>query len=326
MQHESRRIGIVVYDGVLSIDVAGPLEVFDTARQQTDGGPNPSYSVEIVAKRAGPIATAAGMEIIARVGFGDCEPFDTVLVAGGHSSLEAAYDDEITTYLRSISGRTRRIASVCTGAFVLAGAGLLDGRRAATHWAYADTLAEMFPNVLVDADPIYLRDGNVYTSAGGTAGTDLALAMVEEDHGRELALHVARCLVMFLKRPGGQSQFSPFLAEQLADHPPIRRLQDWIVENLREDLTVPSLAKRVAMSPRNFTRHFTEEVGASPARYVESLRIVAARHLLEDSRRPVKSVAATCGFGSEEAMRRAFLKTLGVGPAAYRERFRSALD
>jgi transcriptional regulator GlxA family with amidase domain len=212
---------------------------------------------------------------------------------------------------------------VCTGAFVLAAAGLLDGRRATTHWRSCASLARRYPQITVDADPIFVRDGNIYTSAGVTAGMDLALALVEEDHGREVALHVARELVLFLRRPGGQSQFSAQLAVQAADREPLRELQAWIADHLDQDLSIPALAARVAMSERNFARVFTREVGVTPARFVETARIEAARRRLEESSHGVEAVAAQCGFGTAESMRRTFLRRLRVPPSAYRHRFTS---
>jgi transcriptional regulator GlxA family with amidase domain len=219
--------------------------------------------------------------------------------------------------------RVRRFGSVCTGAFILAEAGLLDGRRATTHWGSCALLAQRYPRVSVDPNPIFVRDGNVYTSAGVTAGMDLALALVEEDHGHEVALGVARELVLFLRRPGGQSQFSAQLAVQSADRAPLRDLQAWIADNLGGDLSVPALAAHAAMSPRNFARVFTQEVGVTPARFVEQARVEAACRRLEESANGVDAIAAECGFGSTESMRRAFLRRLRVPPSAYRHRFAS---
>ena len=218
----------------------------------------------------------------------------------------------------------RRLASVCSGTFLLAEAGLLDGRRATTHWRVCDELAHRYPKITVERDPIFVGDRGVYTSAGVTAGMDLALALVEEDHGRELALRVARQLVMFLKRPGGQSQFSAQLAVQAADREPLRELQAWIADHLDADLSVAELASQVAMSERNFARVFTREVGLTAARFVERARVEGARRRLEESTDGVEMIAARCGFGSAEVMRRAFLRLLGVPPSAYRGRFRSA--
>jgi transcriptional regulator GlxA family with amidase domain len=213
------------------------------------------------------------------------------------------------------------VSSVCTGAFVLAKAGLLDGRRATTHWASCDRLAARYPAVTVEPDPIFVRDGNVYTSAGVTAGMDLALALVEEDLGRKTALEVARRLVLFVKRPGGQSQFSAQLAAQTADREPLRELQDWIGGNLDADLSVPALARRAHMSERNFARAFRRELGLTPAAYVEIARVESARMALESAATPVEVVARQAGFGTVETMRRAFHRRLGVGPADYRARF-----
>ena len=226
-------------------------------------------------------------------------------------------------WLRLAARRSRRVASVCTGAFLLARAGLLDGRRATTHWASCDALARNYPAVTVDPDPIFVRDGNVYTSAGVTAGIDLALALVEEDLGRRAALDVARSLVLFIRRPGGQAQFSSGLAGQAAIQPGIRELQDWVSDNLDSDLSVPALAERAFMSPRNFARVFSREVGLTPAAYVESLRLERARLLLETTEMQLEEIARRCGFGTVETLRRAFGRRLRVSPSDYRSRFAS---
>jgi transcriptional regulator GlxA family with amidase domain len=223
--------------------------------------------------------------------------------------------------LRAAAGRSRRVASVCTGAFLLARAGLLDGRRATTHWNSCGELARRYPAVHVESDPIFVRDGDVYTSAGVTAGIDLALALVDEDLGPKLARDVARWLVLFLRRPGGQSQFSAALAGQQAEREPLRDLQGWVMDHLDEDLTVPALAERVFMSPRNFARAFKREVGMTPAVYVETVRVERARTLLETGGEGVEQVARRCGFGTVETMRRVFRRRLGVSPGDYRQRF-----
>ncbi len=233
--------------------------------------------------------------------------------------------DDLVGWLRAHAGRAERLVSVCTGAFLLAEAGLLDGRRVTTHWASCDTLAERFPGVRVDPDPIFVRDGHVATSAGVTAGIDLALALVEEDLGREAALTVARYLVVFLRRPGGQAQFSAQLRAQSARREPLRDLQGWISDHPGADLSVEALAERVGLSPRQFARAFTAEVGVTPGRYVDRVRLEAARRLLEDSSRGIEQVARDCGYGTPEAMRRAFLRVLGVSPAEYRRRFRTSV-
>ncbi len=227
-------------------------------------------------------------------------------------------------WLREAAGRVRRIASVCTGAFLLAEAGLLDGRRATTHWRYCDALAAAFPAIDVEPDAIHVRDGNIYSSAGVTAGMDLALALVEADYDRTLALAVARDKVMFLKRPGGQSQFSAALAAQDDDEGPFGTLQYWIFDNLDADLSVPSLADRVAMSPRNFARVFARRTGTTPAKFVESARLESSRRRLEDSSAPLDGIARACGFGNAERLRKAFQRRFRVTPQDYRRRFRAS--
>jgi transcriptional regulator GlxA family with amidase domain len=225
-------------------------------------------------------------------------------------------------WLKRISARTRRVGSVCTGAMLLARAGLLDGRRATTHWNWCQTLIKRAPRTHVDADPIFVRDENVYTSAGVTAGMDLALALVEEDHGSRLALQVARNLVLYLRRPGGQSQFSAALSLQLTDRKPLRELEAWVLDNLHKPVTVPLLAQRVAMSPRNFARVFTKEMKTTPAKFVERLRVEAARRRLEESHNSMEMIAGECGFGNVNSMRNVFQRTLKIAPGQYRRHFR----
>jgi transcriptional regulator GlxA family with amidase domain len=227
-------------------------------------------------------------------------------------------------WLRRQSVRVRRIASVCTGAFLLAEAGLLKGRRATTHWGACEELARDFPDTVVEPDTIFVRDGAIYTSAGVTSGMDLALALVEEDCGRDVALAVARELVMFLQRPGGQAQFSAQLAGQLAEHEPLRELQTHILEHPEEDLSIGALARRAAMSPRNFARVFTREVGRTPARFVASARVETARRLLEETREPLEQVASRSGLANPETLRRTFMRLVGIAPGQYRERFTRA--
>ncbi|MGZ8676474.1 MAG: GlxA family transcriptional regulator, partial [Solirubrobacterales bacterium] len=251
-------------------------------------------------------------------------PIDTLVVAGGFGVHEAVGDEALVRWLRSAAGRSRRVASVCSGSFLLARAGLLEGRRATTHWSSCEELARRHPEITVDPDPIFVHDGDVWTSAGVTAGMDLSLALVERDLGRETALAVARWLVLFLQRPGGQAQFSSHLAAQLADRAPLRELQSWIADNLDEDLRVEALADRAAMSPRNFARTFRREIGLTPAAYVEALRVERARQCLEQDSDPIERVADRCGFGTPETMRRAFARRVGIAPADYRARFRRA--
>jgi transcriptional regulator GlxA family with amidase domain len=321
-------VALVGYPDVQLLDVAGPLEVFaSTSRWLLAEGrrTTPGYAVELLARAPGTVATSSGLRLVADRAYRAVRGgVDTLLVAGGPGTPAAMRDRALLAWLRRMASRVRRLGAVCTGTFVLAEAGLLDGRRATSHWNWCATLAERYPRVTVDPDPIFIRDGHVYTSAGVTAGMDLALALVEEDYGRDVALQVARQLVLFLRRPGGQSQFSAQLATQAADREPLRELQAWIVDHPGADLSVPALARRVAMSPRNFARVFAQEVGTTPARFVEAVRVEAARRRLEESAHGVDVVASACGFGTAEAMRRAFLRRLRVPPSAYRSRFRTA--
>jgi transcriptional regulator GlxA family with amidase domain len=323
-----RRMVMVAFPGAQIVDVIGPLEVFANAnrRLEADGDRRaPRYSVEIVAREAGPLATMSGLEVVAKRALRDVRgPIDTLLVAGGEGTVKALADRALIDFLRRTAPRARRVASICSGTFLLAEAGLLDGRSATTHWAHCAELAQRYPRIRVETDPIFVRHGKLWSSAGVCAGMDLALAMAEEDHGRELALTVAQWMVIFLKRPGGQSQFSVGLAAQATEHEKIRELQVWALAHIAADLGVAALAKRVAMSPRNFARVFAREVGETPARWVERARVEAARRLLEESEDGVERVAERCGFGTAETLRRAFLRQLRVSPAAYRARFRSA--
>jgi len=323
-----RRVVLVAFPDVQVLDVTGPLEVFANANRRLEAlndRRSPRYTVEIAAREAGPLRTTSGIELVASRALRDVRgPIDTLLVAGGDGTRAALRDRALVDFIRRAAGRARRVASICSGTFLLAEAGLLDGRRATTHWAACAELAERYPKIHVETDPIFVRDGKMWSSAGVCAGMDLALALAEQDHGRELALTVAQWMVLFLKRPGGQSQFSVGLAAQATEHERIRELQAWAQAHLASDLGIAKLAKRVAMSPRNFARVFAREVGETPARWVERARVEAARRALEESDDGVEAIASRCGFGTAETMRRAFLRQLRVGPSAYRARFRSA--
>ncbi len=312
------------------LDITGPLEVFGRAARwltEERGWRIPAYTVEIAAAKAGPFATSSGIRLIADRSTAQVRgPIDTILVAGGRGTTVALRDRALVDWLRASIHCTRRLCSVCTGAFLLAEAGLLDGLRATTHWRQCERLAAQYPAVSVETDPIFVRAGKIFTSAGVTAGIDLALALLEDDHGRDVALAVARELVMFLRRPGGQSQFSVQLSAQVADREPIRELQRWIADHLGADLSVDVLARRAAMSPRNFARVFTREVGVTPGEFVEKSRVEAARRRLEESADGVDSIASECGFGTRETMRRAFIRRLHVPPSAYRSRFHQKLS
>jgi len=314
-----RRVVIVVYPGVQTLDVTGPAEVLRAATLMRPS----AYDVTVAARDQGPLPTST-VSLMPDERLEDVEsgPIDTLIVAGGTGTRAAEDDERLVDWLREAARRSRRVTSVCTGAFLLAKAGLLDGRRATTHWASCADLAARYPAVTVEPDPIFVRDGNVATSAGVTAGMDLALALVEEDLGRQTALDAARWLVLFLQRPGGQAQFSAQLAAQTADRAPLRELQGWIPDHLDQDLTVPALARRALMSDRNFARAFRRETGLTPGAYVEAARIERARIALETSDLPVEEVARQAGFGTVETMRRAFRRQVGVSPADYRTRFR----
>ena len=318
-----RRVWIVAFPGAQVLDVTGPWEVFALANR-AGGTRAPRYAVSVVAPSAGAIATSGGLALVAQRTLAQATgPVDTLVVAGGEGTRPHLLDGRLVRWIARAARRARRVASVCTGAFLLAEAGLLDGRRATTHWAMCDALARRFPAVRVERDPIFVRDGHVFTSAGITAGIDLALQLVEEDCGRDVALTVARWLVMFLRRPGGQSQFSAQLSAQLAERDGLRDVQGWIAEHPEAELTVPALARRAHMSPRNFARAFRRETGVTPAAYVEAQRVEAARRLLETTAGNVAEVAAACGFGRPETMHRAFRRVVHIAPAQYRRHFRT---
>ena len=313
----ARRVVIAAFPDCQSLDVAGPAEVFASA----------GYAVEVVAPDPEPFAMSNGMRVIPEAAMADVRGrIDTLVVAGGAGTRRAATDERVIAWVRDAAKRSRRVTSVCTGAFVLGQAGLLAGRRATTHWEWCELLGRLFPDVEVEPDAIFVADRGVYTSAGVTAGIDLALALVEEDLGPQRAREIAQQLVVFLRRPGGQSQFSAQLAAQPAEREPLRELQAWIAANPAADLSVASLAARVAMSPRNFARAFRRETGMTPAAYVESVRVEHARIALEGTTSQIEAIARQSGFGTVETMRRAFHRRLGVGPGAYRSRFQPVME
>jgi transcriptional regulator GlxA family with amidase domain len=316
---------MLAYPGVQVLDVMGPLEVFSrTSRWLRDHGHrrDHAYRVEIIGIRHGAFPASSGLRLHAEHGYAEVRGgIDTLLIAGGVGSEHYRHDAALRRWIKRQAGQVRRLASVCTGAFLLAEAGLLAGRRATTHWGACANLAREFPGIRVEPDPVFIRQGSIYTSAGVTAGMDLALAMVEEDHGRDVALAVARELVMFVRRPGGQAQFSAQLSAQLAEREPIRDLQAYIAEHPAEDLSVEKLARRLATSPRTFARVFAREVGMTPAHYVAAVRVESARRLLEETHEPLESICQASGLGTSESMRRAFLRVVGVPPGQYRQRF-----
>ncbi|WP_199175627.1 GlxA family transcriptional regulator [Telmatospirillum siberiense] len=321
--HHPLRVEILAYPDVQLLDVAGPLQVFASANDLARGAGNaPPYAPVVVAAEGRFVTTSAGLGLAAEPLPEPALPLDTLIVSGGFGVNQACTDVRSVEWITARAIVARRVASVCSGAFLLATAGLLEGRRAVTHWRRCREFADRFPSVRLEPDPIFLRDGKFWTSAGVTAGIDLTLALVEADLGRTVALAVARQLVVFLKRPGGQSQFSSALALQQGGDEAFERLHAHIADNLRGDLSVAALARIAAMSERSFIRHYRQATGSTPARGVERIRVEAARQMLETNQ-PVKRVAARCGFGSEETMRRSFLRLLGTTPQAYRERFAS---
>ncbi|KJS60625.1 GlxA family transcriptional regulator [Streptomyces rubellomurinus] len=334
----ARSVVVVLYEGVQSLDVTGPVEVFAgaAAAARRPG----AYRVTTASPGGAPVRSSSGLRLLPDADLAEVGPVHTLVVPGGvrpggpdedadpdlDEDPDERPDADLVARIRELAGRAERVVSVCTGAFLLAEAGLLAGRRATTHWAYCEELARRFPDVAVDPDPIHVRDGHVATSAGVTAGIDLALALVEEDLGRDTALLIARHLVVFLRRPGNQAQFSTQLAAQVAARQPLREVQRWIAEHPETDLSVEALAARVALSPRHFARSFAAEVGVTPGRYVDGVRLEAARRLLEDTEDGIEEIARSCGYGTPEAMRRAFVRSLAAPPAEYRRRFRSTPD
>lgn len=322
-----RRIVLLAAPDSQILDLVGPFQVFTRATEilaRSHPGAPPLYSIEVATTKPGMLLTSCGLRLQPHCTFRQVRgAADTLLVVGG-GSIEAGKEDAaVVQWLQDLAPRLRRVGSICTGAFLLARTGLLNGRRATTHWKYCELLARRYPAVKVEPDPIFVRDGSVYTSAGVTAGMDMALALVEEDAGSELALEVARELVLYLRRPGGQSQFSAALNLQASDREPFRDLGTWVLEHLRSDLSVDVLASHVGMSPRNFARVFRAEMKTTPAKFVETLRLEAARRRLQESNASLESIAATCGFRNCDAMRSTFRRALRVAPGEYRWRFQS---
>ncbi len=323
---ELRTIAIIVYEGIEILDAVGPIEVFDMAnRELIENGPGkPAYTIKVLAGEAGPFASSSGTRLVADAGWDDfTDAIDTMIVVGSCDKYlnRALVDRRLIDWLRSAGARVRRLVSVCTGAFLLAEAGLLDGKRATTHWMDVERLRAEYPMVNVDPDAIYVRDGAVSTSAGVSTCMDLALALIEEDLDRNVALSVARRMVLFLKRPGGQAQFSTHLRAQMAVDSPLGRFLEWLEENIHLGLTVDELADQAAMSPRNFARVFVRDTGMTPARYIDQLRFERAIRLLEDTNKPLAAIACESGFSSTEQLRRAFQRRMGITPLEYRTRF-----
>jgi len=304
----TRGIGLLVLPGVHLMSFAGPLDVFiraSAALSRAGKKRSPAYEIQLLTHSETALPAGAGLSLAGGVCWREARyPIDTLLVLASGDVARSPIDPELLAWIRARAADVRRVGSVCAGAFVLAAAGLLDGRQATTHWQLADLLAQRYPHISVDGDRIYTQDGNIWTSAGVSAGVDLALAMVEEDHGHGLALEIARRMVLFMRRGAGQRQFSSQLAAQAADHQPIRELIAWMSEHLDADLSVPALARRAGMSERNFSRVFTQQVSTTPARFVARLRTEAAKAKLASTDHKLEAVAQTAGFGDGETLRR----------------------
>jgi transcriptional regulator GlxA family with amidase domain len=322
----SRRIVFTAYDGVSLLDLSGPLEAFRVAADFALKEQRTTYECIVVSARGGRVTTADGVELhtkSARSVSG--QTIDTLVVPGAFLVEDVTRDRALIQWLRKTAPACRRICSVCVGSFLLAAAGILDGRRAATHWMHAPLLASRHPNVTVEPDAIYVHDRKVWSSAGVTSGIDLALALIEQDTGREVAIKVARILVVYLKRAGGQSQYSALLdAQAHSDSDRFNELEQWIAEHLRSDLRVEVLADRLHMSPRNFARVYVQTRGRTPAKAIEAIRLDTARRRLEETTDRIEKIAEDCGFSGEEQMRLAFVRSLGIPPREYRKRFASA--
>ncbi|WP_425071002.1 GlxA family transcriptional regulator [Sagittula sp. S175] len=323
-EERGRSVVMVTYPDAHILDVVGPLEVLTGAKYFLPEGPAP-YDVRLAAAQTGPVPTTSGLILTADLGFAeamnDTAPIDTLIVSGGHGTMAAVEDRALLDFVRKAATRARRIVSICTGAMILAEIGLLDGRRASTHWWWCPILKSRYPKVRVERDAIFVRDGNIWTSAGVTAGMDLALALVEMDWGHDVALQVARYNVMYMMRPGGQSQFSAHLVAQAAEDPAINATLEFILANPGDALTVTALAARAGLSERTFARRFKDETGLTPASYVETARVQAARVALETRPQGIEQIARDTGFQNAERMRRAFQRHLGVSASEYRDRF-----
>jgi len=320
----AKRIVIVIYPGVTLLDVAGPAQVFSTANNASaDDGPAPDYQVILASPTGSQIVTDTGI-CLSSVTLREAAsaPIDTLIVAGGNGVFERLEETELVGWIAQQYDSCRRLASTCMGAFLTAEAGLLEGKVVTTHWRHVDELQRRYPNTYVHQAPLFTHDGKLWSAAGVSAGIDLALAMVSEDHGHDIAMQVAQSLVVFLKRPGGQSQFSDVLAAQRGDRSGFfSDLQAWVSNNLQSDLTVEILAQRSGMSPRTFARHYKNRTGITPAKFVECLRVSKAKQLLEQRDVPIITIARQVGFIDEQRMRRSFVRSVGISPYEYRKKF-----
>ncbi|MCP4159948.1 MAG: GlxA family transcriptional regulator [Deltaproteobacteria bacterium] len=321
---ENKKVIQVIFNGSQILDITGPMEVFAQANEILSKNGDFFYDLSLISHKKGPVSTSSGLKLLAEEdfkSFNSSNLLDTLLIAGGNGVYQARFQKDLIDFVREHGKNAMRIASICSGTFILAEAGLLDGKQATTHWSVTEKLALEYPEIDVKPDNIFIRDGNIYSSAGVTAGIDLALSLVEEDHGRKIALEIAKQLVVFMKRQGGQSQFSTTLIGQYAARGVLKDILKWIKQNPKQDMSVDALALRCAMSERNFARVFKQEVGMTPGRYVEKMRVEYAAELIESRGDDFHKIASTSGFSSDEMMRRAFMRQLNVLPNSYRKRF-----
>ncbi|MEO6102550.1 MAG: GlxA family transcriptional regulator [Pseudoxanthomonas sp.] len=318
------RVVLLAYEHMNVLDLCGPLQALATASRHCDSNSPPRYDTIVASADGGLVMTSSGLAVATvAVDSLNGHPIDTLIAPGGCKGEVYSAPQKLIDWVAQRAPSVRRLCSVCTGAFLLAKAGQLDGKKVATHWEWANRLRESHPAIDVDADSIFVRDGTLWTSAGVTAGIDMTLALIEDDFGHQVAIDTARRLVMFIKRSGGQSQFSTPLLAQARDPGGFSELHAWIASNCRLHLTVEHLAEHVNMSPRTFARTYTAKMGITPAKMVDAIRLEAARRALESSDLPLKTVADNAGYGDEQAMRRAFQRQFGVGPKTYRDRFSS---
>ncbi len=321
-----REIAQVIFKNAQILDITGPTEVFAQVNDfitNSDISDKPAYKLTLVSHTKGPVVMSSGLKLIADESFKSFKPpeLNTLLIPGGEGVYEAMYQEALLAFIKKQHSKARRVASICSGTFILAEAGLLSGKQATTHWSRCEKLTRMYPKIQVDPDKIFIKDGNLYSSAGVTAGIDLALALIEDDFGRDMALQVAKQLVVVMKRQGGQSQFSTHLAGQSANRGILKEMLHWMNQNLTQYMAVDILAGRCAMSERNFSRVFKKEIGMTPGKYVEKMRVEHAANMIETQNIGFKTIAQTCGFKSEEMMRRAFIRQLNILPHLYRKNF-----
>lgn len=325
-QRKPLSVVLLAYDEMNLLDLAGPLQALTTANRSTPKGEPPRYRVTIASAFGGAVVTGSGLPVITEaVSTLNQHSIDTLIVPGGCAGEDYAVSTELRDWIAAVAPSVRRVCSVCTGAFLLAAAGQLDGKRVATHWAWLEKLKRRHPGIELEPDSIFVRDGSIWTSAGVSAGIDLTLALIEQDYGHRVAIDAARQMVVFMKRAGGQSQFSVPLAAQSQDDD-FAELHAWMAANLGGDLTVERLAEQAKMSPRTFARTYVAKVGRTPAKTVELMRLEAACRALEETHLPLKSIALMAGYGDEQRLRRAFQRQLGTNPATHRERFATHVD